>query len=523
MATEPPQAELRQRAKTTGPPVGSTTESPPTPPSPTSRPSLSRTQTGDLPHSFDLANDEPLFSMPLLDLLVMVDAHLELWTRSLRRKAAPWRSKADKLVEESRERARNKIEEARAKVKLPRVNSEQFLSSMLEDSGVKDVLSPRDREKLERRYREVRERAKESLKKLSVKWEEEKTVRLRDKISFFFGVMNVLCSALLLGFAPTYIPLYYSAQMAAFLPLRVYAYKKRLYHYFLFDLCYAINALVLVYLWIFPGNTYLFEACYGLTLGSLGTAIATWRNSLVFHSLDKVISLAIHIFPPFVMTTIVHFYPDPSSRYPALASPGLGISTRPWRSISINMVAYLVWQLLYFRYVIVARKEKIKQGRATSFTFLINDKKRLIGKIAAKVPEQYREAAFMAGQALYTFVTLLIPIFVLFDSKFWSSVYLIILFGVSVWNGASFYLEVYGRKFEKELIALRKEFEEQQVQLSKYATPAAGGEEMSRVTSLDALGEKREEESEGSGEEIRHEDAEAVAEEKGFGEVAKPV
>lgn len=28
----------------------------------------------------------------------------------------------------------------------------------------------------------------------------------------------------------------------------------------------------------------LFEACYGLTLGSLGTAIATWRNSLVFHS-----------------------------------------------------------------------------------------------------------------------------------------------------------------------------------------------------------------------------------------------
>jgi hypothetical protein len=50
------------------------------------------------------------------------------------------------------------------------------------------------------------------------------------QISFFFGVMNVLCSALLLGFAPTYIPLYYSVQMAGFLPLRIYAYKKRLYH-----------------------------------------------------------------------------------------------------------------------------------------------------------------------------------------------------------------------------------------------------------------------------------------------------
>lgn len=45
--------------------------------------------------------------------------------------------------------------------------------------------------------------------------------------------------------------------------------------------------------------------------------------------------------------------------------------------------------------MIVARKEKIKQGRATSFTFLINDKKRLIGRIAAKVPPEYRELAFM--------------------------------------------------------------------------------------------------------------------------------
>lgn len=32
-----------------------------------------------------------------------------------------------------------------------------------------------------------------------------KTVRLRDKISFFFGVMNVLVSALLIGFYPTWV------------------------------------------------------------------------------------------------------------------------------------------------------------------------------------------------------------------------------------------------------------------------------------------------------------------------------
>lgn len=63
----------------------------------------------------------------------------------------------------------------------------------------------------------------------------------------------------------------------------------------------------------------------------------------------------------------------------------------------ISMSTYLVWQVLYFQFVIVARRDKIKQGRATSFTFLINDKKRLIGKIAAKVPEGLREGAFIVS------------------------------------------------------------------------------------------------------------------------------
>lgn len=89
---------------------------------------------------------------------------------------------------------------------------------------------------------------------------------------------------------------------------------------------------------------------------------------------------------------------------------------------------------------------------------------------------------------------------------------------------------MYGRKFEKELLALRKEFEAQQQELSKYAMPPGhtpptqasivasgpGGESMSRVASLDALGEARGEEEEGQEEEGQEE-------EEGFGAVHKPV
>jgi hypothetical protein len=67
------------------------------------------------------------------------------------------------------------------------------------------------------------------------------------------------------------------------------------YHYFLFDICYVINGLCLIFIWIWPSNTILFQACYGLAHGPSAIAIATWRNSLVFHSVEKVTSLFIHM------------------------------------------------------------------------------------------------------------------------------------------------------------------------------------------------------------------------------------
>lgn len=55
-------------------------------------------------------------------------------------------------------------------------------------------------------------------------------------------------------------------------------------------------------------------------IGSLATAVITWRNSLVFHDGDKMISMFIHIYPPLVLTVIRHFYKDAGTRFPAVAS-----------------------------------------------------------------------------------------------------------------------------------------------------------------------------------------------------------
>ena len=93
---------------------------------------------------------------------------------------------------------------------------------------------------------------------------------------------------------------------------------------------------------------------------------------------------------------------------------------------------------------------------------MLNDKRGVIGRSLSSVPQNYREAAFIAGQLgkctchsvtngntywhiAYTMFTEL-PVFVLYESSLWSGVFLIIIFSVSVWNGGGFYIEVFGRK-----------------------------------------------------------------------------
>ena len=48
--------------------------------------------------------------------------------------------------------------------------------------------------------------------------------------------------------------------------------------------------------------------------------------------------------------------------------------------------------------------------------------------------------------AVYSIITELPAVFLLYDSAFWSSAYIFLLFAVSVWNGGGFYIEVFGRK-----------------------------------------------------------------------------
>lgn len=114
-------------------------------------------------------------------------------------------------------------------------------------------------------------------------------------------------------------------------------------------------------------------------------------------------------------------------------------------------VPYAVWQLFYHFMITVRRREKIAAGRPTSFTWLRRTyAKNILGRLVLSLPQALQESAFMMIQYSYALLTM-IPCPLWFWYRWASASFLLAVFGWSVYNGAAYYIDVFGKRFEKEL------------------------------------------------------------------------
>ncbi len=344
-------------------------------------------------------------------------------------------------------------------------------------------------EQLER----YRKRMRESVERLGKRWNDTKVVTAREKISFICGVLNVLISGYLIGGYPQYFHIWYTLQLLYFMPIRYYTYHKRGYHYFLADLCYFVNFLCMCTIWFFPKSKRLFISTYCLAFGNNAIAIAMWRNSMVFHSFDKVTSLFIHIMPCVTLHCLVHLFPDElqKERFPAIwtiknSPPGSKTHYSLLAMTLWSTIPYAIWQLSYHFLITVRRREKIAAGRPTSFTWLRRSySKAWIGKFVLSLPESLQEPAFMMIQYCYAVATML-PCPIWFWYRYASATFLVAVFCWSVYNGATYYIDVFGKRFQNELEAMKREVQKWQnspdMMTSPLMTPKIdGGAELGAV------------------------------------------
>eukprot|EP01065_Artemidia_motanka_P006918 TRINITY_DN1337_c0_g1_i2.p1 TRINITY_DN1337_c0_g1~~TRINITY_DN1337_c0_g1_i2.p1 ORF type:complete len:499 (+),score=164.73 TRINITY_DN1337_c0_g1_i2:56-1498(+) len=305
----------------------------------------------------------------------------------------------------------------------------------------------------ENRFRKVKEAADK-------KWGEQQVMRVLDRLAFTIGVLGIVSSEFILLQHPHYFWIAYIVVMFGLMAARYVLYTLAHMQYFMLDFCYYVQLLCLLQI-VWPSET-LFRVCFVFGNGPLGWAIVAWRNSLVFHSFDKVTSVYIHTYP-MLLTFTWRWRQHCSGADCAVAAWGQEPGWLPFRdALVLPLAAYVVWQIGYLLITEVFGTPRYDRTLTTSLRYLAaqGDKsptvkfvKGLCVKIGyMKKGEQFdadtlkTKAVIVGFQFVYTVVTIL-PTFIIYRSEVAHLLFISFCCAMCTWNGAAYYFEVFASSY----------------------------------------------------------------------------
>ncbi|CAD7947961.1 unnamed protein product [Amoebophrya sp. A25] len=312
------------------------------------------------------------------------------------------------------------------------------------------------------------------------KKQEPRYIKFFDKVSFTCGILNVILLCYFI-FGPRkflLVPYLYTLQWCVLMPCRIVKYRREKNEYFLWDFCYSGNLLLLLYLWAFPDSPTLFCAAFGVACGPLLMASTLFRNSLVFHSWEHCTSVFIHVMPFLCCYLLRHESESISSTSLFRGRPLHFAHFQPeaaqasfFNLCLLPLLFYICQQVV--SYIAVYYIWPIPDDPSYLNLYRWVSRAQWAKNILNKMPgdARYHEFWYIFLNVVFAFVTM-VPTILWYQSKLAMVVLGIVTITVNIWNGASFYVEVFSRKYQlhlkqqEELRTLRAEKQVRETQMS---------------------------------------------------------
>lgn len=301
---------------------------------------------------------------------------------------------------------------------------------------------------------------------------EPKFVKFFDKVGFTFGVLNMgICQYFLLN-RPDLFPNWYAIIMPLILGSRYYYFKGGGFQYFLIDFCYFTILCSMVNLLIARDFPLFFRVCFINCTGPLTLAIPVWRNSFVFHDYDKIVSVYIHILPSMLYYTMRHLHSRIGWEMSTSVCRPDNCSHLQFTDYLTALGVYTLWQILYLLKTEFLDKAKLDSDPdlQTSLRWLAKDTKNAFARwflrMARRVgifarDEEYdsrtlkTKLVFVVAQLLFTCVSYVLTPLMYYSGTFHLA-YILAIIMCAVFNGASFYIEVFAKRYNSHLAKLEE-------------------------------------------------------------------
>lgn len=291
--------------------------------------------------------------------------------------------------------------------------------------------------------------------------------RLADEVSYLFGVTNMAFSAFIIGKAPHLYWIWHAVKNSVLLLDRFHKYTKKHQQLYLLEFCYICNYITFLYTLIClirmyvpewaPYFTFMsayeakfFQVIFAWSVGVLAMATVCFRNSIVFHSADHTTILAVHISPNLAVYGMKWYFKDLDATFPSLFRIGCDTNTCGSASlvdlIVTPAVLYLLfWTIPYSFYMFVWRKKLIEEQKLIHmYSFM--ETSSLWKSLEEKYFHGYARLAYMTMHFVACTSTYIFA-YLSWHSFWFHTVYLLVILEAAIWNGATYYFEVFADRY----------------------------------------------------------------------------
>lgn len=279
-------------------------------------------------------------------------------------------------------------------------------------------------------------------------------IKVFDKIAFTLGVLNICCAEYYLVAQPAKYWMWYSIIVPIMLITRWKHFKANGMQYFLLDFCYMVNIFTFIHLYLLydkPYSEQVFRVGFILTTGPLPAAVPVWMNSLVFHDVDRTVSVYIHTLPMCLYYTLRTYDRVPHGTVP------LNMADYGYASLF-----YVCWQAVYWLQTEVVDKDKLEEeALLTSLKWLSTNTRnalsggclrlcrrlRLFAEDETFQPQDTKtKLVFVTSQAIFTGLAM-VPTYWCWQSPTFNIFYICVIFTTAIYFGGSYYVDVFSKKY----------------------------------------------------------------------------
>lgn len=297
-------------------------------------------------------------------------------------------------------------------------------------------------------------------------------VKQVDSLSFTIGVSVTYLVQWIALMRPDLLKYFYYLSMLILLPHRFFTYRAEKAHFYMIDFCYFVNlSAILQTLFCGCEGSFCgqwFQLNYILTQGPIATAIVLWGNSLVFHSLDKVTSFAVH-FLPAMLYYLLRWEPRISGATEQETcyayTPDLTFTS----AFLLPVCFWLCWQFgyVYFQFTYLDKHPEL----VISQRYLVADGRKTLTKYGYKLgihlglfdpnhlpPDPFDKRTTMAFVCFSIIIlpATMIPPILLYHCPNLNILFIVAALMSALWRGATYYIHIFSKRYNTKFDVVEK-------------------------------------------------------------------